>query len=85
MRGRNEQLVGDINLLQTREDAVEKRHHARIEEVVGKAKMARAIWLKENTLRRHPDATPSLEWFGSKDVDESSDSSDSESDGDDQA
>ena len=85
MRGRNEQLVGDIDLLQTRKDVTKERHCAKIEEVVVKVKMVGAIWLKENTIRRHPDATPSLEWFRAEDNDESLDSSDNDSDGDGQA
>ena len=85
MRGRNEKLARDIDLLQTREDVTEEKHCARFEEVIGKAKMAGAIWFKENTLRRHLDVAPSLEWFRAKNNDERSNSSDSESDDDDQA
>ena len=82
LRRRNEQLAGDIDLLQIREDVMEERNHAKIEEVVGKAKIARAIWFKENTIKRHPNVVPSLEWSGTKYDDESSDSSDSESNSD---
>ena len=39
-----------------------------------KAKIDGVLWLRENTIKRCPNAAPFLEWFGTKDDDESSDS-----------
>ena len=44
--------------------------------------MAGALWLKENTLRRHPEVALYHEWFEDGDDDEGSDNSNSDSDGD---
>ena len=43
LRERNAQLAENNNLLQIREEVVEERHRAMLEEVVGKAKMAGAL------------------------------------------
>ena len=43
LRERNTQLAENNNLLQIREEAAGERHRAMLEEVVGKAKMARAL------------------------------------------
>ena len=43
--------------------------------------MAGALWIKENTLRRHLEVAPYHEWFEDGDDDEGSDKSDSDSDG----
>ena len=80
LRERNEQLAENMSLLQIQKEEAEERHYAKLEEVAEKAKMASAIWFKENTLKRNPEVAASLEWFEAGD-DESSDSSDSESDG----
>ena len=81
LRERNKQLAEDKHLLQIREEAAEERHRAKLEEVIEKAKMARALWFKENTLRRHPKVAPYHEWFGDRDDDEGFDNSDSDSKG----
>ena len=47
-------------------------------EVVGKAKMAGALWFKDNTLKRHHEAALCHEWFEARDGDEGLGSSDSE-------
>ena len=51
LRWRNEQLAGDIDLLQTLEDVIEERHRAKIEEVIGKATPLRGI-----LMWRHPSS-----------------------------
>ncbi len=80
LRERNKQLAEANHLLQTREDAAEERHRAKLEEVVSKAKMAGALWFKENTIKRHPEMASCHEWFEDGGSDEDSDSSDSGSD-----
>ena len=40
---RNKQLAENNHLLQIREEAVEERHYAKLEEVIKKAKMAGAL------------------------------------------
>ena len=60
-------------------DRAEEVHHAKTEEIIKKAKIAGALWFRENTIKRYPDVGPSLEWFGIEDDDESSNSSNSES------
>ena len=80
LRERNTQLAENNNLLQIREEAAGERHRAMLEEVVGKTKMAGALWFKDNTLNRHPEAASCHEWFEAGDGDEGTDSSDSESD-----
>ncbi|GGM27595.1 hypothetical protein GCM10010129_84580 [Streptomyces fumigatiscleroticus] len=82
LREWNTQLAENNNLLQIREEAAGERHRAMLEEVVGKAKMAGALWFKDNTLKRHPETTSCYEWFEAGDGDESSGSSDSETDDD---
>ena len=82
LRERNTQLAENNNLLQIREETAEERHRATLEEVLGKAKMAGALWFKDNTLKRHPEAASCHEWFEVGDGDEGSGSSDSEIDGD---
>ena len=56
LRERNTQLAENNNLLQIRKEAAGERHRAALEEVVGKARMAGALWFKDNTLKRHPEA-----------------------------
>ena len=82
LRERNAQLAENNNLLQIREEAAGERHRAMLEEVVGKAKMAGALWFKDNTLKRHPEAASCHEWFEAGDGDEGSGSSDSGTDDD---
>ena len=82
LRERNTQLAKNKNFLIIREEAAEERHRAKLEEVFGKAKMAGALWFKDNTLKRHPEAALCHEWFEAEDDNEGSDSSDSESDDD---
>ena len=84
LRERNKQLTEDKHLLQIREEGVEERHRAKLDEAVGKAKMVGALWFKENTLKRHPKVVSCYEWFEDGDGDERSDSSDSDYDDDDQ-
>ena len=60
-------------------------HHAKTEEIVRKAKIAGALWFTENTIKRYPNVVPYLEWFGTKDDDERTESSNCEFDGDGQA
>ena len=74
LRERNKQLAEDKHLLQIREEGVEERHRAKLDEVVGKAKMAGALWFKENTFRRHPEVASYHEWFKDGDDDEGSNS-----------
>ena len=54
-RERNTQLAENNNLLLIREEAAEERHRTKLEEVVGKAKMAGALWLtpSRGIPRRH--------------------------------
>ena len=82
LRERNAQLAENNNLLQIREEAAGERHRAMLEEVVGKAKMAGALWFKDNTLKRHPEAASCHEWFEAGDGDEGAGSSDSGTDDD---
>ena len=85
LRGRNNRLAEDVDLFQTRADRVEEEHRAKIEEIGKKAKIAGALWFRENTIKRYPDLAPSLEWFRNENNDESSDSSDDGSGDDGQA
>ena len=62
----------------------EERHRAKLEEVVGKAKMDGALWFKDNTLKRYLEVAPCHEWFKAGDDGDNSKSSDSEYDDDDQ-
>lgn len=66
-------------------EGIEERNHAEVEEMARRAKIAGAVWFRESTIRRNPDATPSLEWFGTEDDDESSDNLDDRSDDEDRA
>lgn len=47
LRGRNDQLAGDIDLFQAWVDRVEEEHHAKVEETVKKAKISGALWPRE--------------------------------------
>lgn len=82
LRERNAQLAGDADLLRIQGDVAEERHRAEVKEAMERAKIVGAIWLRESTIRRHPDTASSFEWFDTDDDDGSSDDSfDNGSDG----
>ena len=68
----NEQLTGDVDLLQAQADRVREEYRVKVEETMKKVKIAGDLWLTENTIKSYPNAAQFLEWFGIEDDDESS-------------